>query len=429
MEPIIFFEFDRPVDPAAKALRGEELRFTTLPGIPEPDLSNVNAMMEARVKYPLDQLMENYRLKMESIMSQPVMRFVSCVAGLIGSTTEDMMRDTYRPLLQFFRSLAKNAPPHNFVPATIDPETGQPLASQGRRAGNEPAAGAQEKRAPEDLAKAFLTEQTAMQFVAIEELLLSPLLVQNNYFGEELAASNRVCLTRVHEQRRLRFTLQQVYTYVIHSDEWMPRYAELVALYILFCRKQRFQSSTFLQLHQMEINVNNKVDEFRNMSMRDLDELTARLERENERYRQKPVPSPPRFDEPDDELEYGPVIPDEPVESFYGVFLGFLDYLRGFGSVAGKANARPTLEQTLAERARRLDAMPHTRDWRTSLRHTKRVLQALEAQRLSAEEIEKKFLTLMTDYEIAQTAPAQPTFGEPPLHHELLKQRYGGFIV
>jgi len=223
------------VVPRSAAQLTEGLRADTERG--EPNTQWINKpedMMHSLPARSYNRLLEDYQVRMINLLSSRIVQFVRQVGGYLQLELNQLLLDVFKDFMQFLSSSTMKAP--TAMLAKIGPSTMEAL---------------------QHITEAESAAYTSQRFYAYERLMTLPTMLSEFYFNSELAAHTREAIQRIKNLKPLRAHLQRVsqatlYHYLVHTENWMPDFARMVAELIMHDRRKKYATTTRFQFERAD---------------------------------------------------------------------------------------------------------------------------------------------------------------------------------
>jgi len=218
-------EFHQPEGLRADTERGES---NTNPiSAPEDVIQTLPARQYNR-------LLEDYQVRMINLLSSRIVQFVRQVGGYLQLELNQLLLDIFKDFTQFLASSTMKAP--TAMLAKIGPATMEAL---------------------QRITEAESAAYASRRFYGYERLMTLPTMLSEIYFNSELAAHTVEAIQRIKELEPLRLQLQTVsqatlYHYLVHSQNWMPHFARMVAALIMRDRRDKYATTTRFQFERAD---------------------------------------------------------------------------------------------------------------------------------------------------------------------------------
>jgi len=183
---------------------------------------------------PYNRLLEDYQVRMINLLSSRIVQFVRQVGGYLQLELNQLLLDIFKDFTQFLSSSTMKAP--TAMLAKIGPVTMEAL---------------------QHITEAESEAYASRRFYGYERLMTLPTMVSEIYFNSELAAHTREAIQRIKNLKPLRAQLQNVsqatlYHYLVHSENWMPDFARMVAELIMHDRRKKYATTTRFQFERAD---------------------------------------------------------------------------------------------------------------------------------------------------------------------------------
>jgi len=205
-------------------------------------VNNFTGLLNSSPPIAFDVLLEYWKIRQADMMGNRLVQYATQVASLTKMKEEEMFKNTYKEIMDWLKASSIQKSDVKMIVTNDDEKIG---------VSNIP----------------FLVKQQTNQFIALEQLILSPTMMGDIIFSTVLAGHTRDAVQRIKDYRGLTESTENIYKILVNSVVWMPSFARLVAALIVHTNKQAYVSTPRFQLEEAKSNVISWTTKFKTFSM------------------------------------------------------------------------------------------------------------------------------------------------------------------